>query len=197
MVTGGWFTASGTQLVTESVDQTARVWDAATGKELPGPPGHRASKIASTVGVGGCQILAWSEGGTARVWEPLSGKEIPIPSNCDKWVLSASVTAAGARIVTRFDGQRPRVWDASSGIMLAQLIGHEAQVSAAAFHLQMDYVLQPRRWTILLPDMGCSERKPSRSPSLPQGWLALRCVQLRRRSPGDRLRGRDGKCGIW
>jgi WD40 repeat protein len=80
-VTGVAFSPDGRRVLTGSLDQTARVWDAATGKELTRFRGHRGQwGRRGVVGVAwlpdGDRALSGSEDGTVRLWDTTTGKEL-------------------------------------------------------------------------------------------------------------------------
>src|SRR5262249_39419251 len=66
------FSPDGALLITASHDQTARVWDAATGIELRSLIGHEGWVVSANIGRSGKYILTASHDGTARVWSNLS-----------------------------------------------------------------------------------------------------------------------------
>src|SRR6202012_5288770 len=85
----------GTRVVTASADQTARVWDAATGKEIIKLVGHGGSVGQAIWSPDGARILTTSNDETGRVWSAISGKQIAMgPGGKSAW------SPDGVRIVT-------------------------------------------------------------------------------------------------
>ena len=70
------FSPDGKQVLTGSDDQTARLWDTATGKELRHFIGHASKVCAVAFSPDGKQVLTGSGDKTARLWDLQSGKEL-------------------------------------------------------------------------------------------------------------------------
>jgi WD40 repeat protein len=63
------FSPDGTRVVTSSVDHTARVWDAASGKQLCPPLQHQATVVSAAFSADGTRVVTSSADKTARVWD--------------------------------------------------------------------------------------------------------------------------------
>jgi len=61
------YSADGTRIVTASVDNTARVWDAQTGEQLAILP-HESDVNSARFSPDGLQIVTASKDNTARIW---------------------------------------------------------------------------------------------------------------------------------
>ena len=64
------FGPDGSLIVTASWDKTARIWDAATGKEMMVLRGHEDKVNSAAFSRDGLRIVTASGDGTARIWEP-------------------------------------------------------------------------------------------------------------------------------
>jgi WD40 repeat protein len=62
------FSPDGRLVVTASHDKTARIWDAATAKEIGILRGHRASVRSGAFDPARPRVVTASEDGTARIW---------------------------------------------------------------------------------------------------------------------------------
>ena len=71
------FSPDGTRIVTGSWDNTARVWDAATAKQLAVLRGHEFWVTSVGFSPDGTRIVTAGDK-TARVWDAMSGKEIAV-----------------------------------------------------------------------------------------------------------------------
>ena len=64
------------QIVTASDDQTARIWDAATGQELRTLSGHTDWVNSAAYSPDGQTIVTASDDQTARIWDAATGQEL-------------------------------------------------------------------------------------------------------------------------
>ena len=70
------FSADGQRILTGSEDQTAKMWEADTGKELLTLNGHSGEVFSVAFSPDGQRILTSSGNGTAKVWDAATGKEL-------------------------------------------------------------------------------------------------------------------------
>jgi WD40 repeat protein len=68
-VNSATFSPDGSRIVTASDDKTARIWDAATGKEVAVLRGHDARVNSAAFGPGGSRVVTASWDQTARIWD--------------------------------------------------------------------------------------------------------------------------------
>ena len=69
----------GTRLATGSGDGTAKVWDAAGGRELLTLKGHAGPVFSVSWSPDGTRLATGSEDGTAKVWDAAGGQRTPHP----------------------------------------------------------------------------------------------------------------------
>ena len=104
------FSPNGTQVVTASMDRTARIWDPATGAELRVLTGHTDSVLFAAFNHNGTRVVTGSNDGTAKVWGARVGDEVPGFRHGDQ-IYAASFSPKGDRIMTSGrDGTK--VWNA-------------------------------------------------------------------------------------
>ena len=127
------FSPDGTRIVTASGDKTARVWDAATAKEIAVMRGHGNRVTSAAFSPDGTRIVTASDDNTARVWDAATAKEIAVLHGHEDTVRSAAFSPDGTRIVTASYDNTARVWDAATAKEIAVLHGHEDTVRSAAF----------------------------------------------------------------
>ena len=131
------FSPDGRMVLTASWDNTARLWDTATGKELHRlqhddnsdmlHPGVNAASFSPD----GRTVVTASWDRTARLWDAASGKELQrLPH--DDVVLAASFSPDGRTVVTASWDKTARLWDAATGKELQRLT-HDDGVNAASF----------------------------------------------------------------
>ena len=127
------YSPDGKQIVTTGSDQTARIWDAATGELLTMLRGHDAAVQSVRFSPDGKKIVTSSGDRTARVWDATTGKELVVLRGHDDLVDDAWYSPDGQRIVTASYDGTARVWDTVTGKELAVLRGHESGLYTAHF----------------------------------------------------------------
>jgi hypothetical protein len=85
------FSPDGQRILTGSRDQTARLWDAVSGRELLSLKGHRGWVITVAFSRDGQRIVTASSDGTAKVWEAASAEQVV------SWQKEAAAAADQAR----------------------------------------------------------------------------------------------------
>jgi len=128
------FSPDGKQVVTASADNTARIWDVATGKELLRISGHTDEVRGAIFSADGKQILTASNDTTARTWDAATGKELLRFVGHTGKVAKAVFSPDGTLVVaTGYDGTA-RVWDARTAQGLVTYTGHTTdEVNRVAF----------------------------------------------------------------
>jgi class 3 adenylate cyclase/tRNA A-37 threonylcarbamoyl transferase component Bud32 len=132
-VTSAAFSPDGKRIVTGSKDWTAKVWDAAGGRELFTLTGHSNWILSAAFSPDGRRTVAGSGDHTAKVWDAASGKELLTLKGHSNWIGSVAFSPDSRRIVTGSGDETAKVWDAASGKHLLTLTGHGGQVWLAAF----------------------------------------------------------------
>ena len=135
------YSADGKQVLTASSDNTARIWDAASGKEIRRFEGHGAMVRSAVYSADGKQVLTASSDNTARIWDAASGKEIRRFEGHGDWVRSAVYSADGKQVLTASDDNTARIWDAASGKEIRRFEGHGARVLSAVYSADGKQVL--------------------------------------------------------
>jgi eukaryotic-like serine/threonine-protein kinase len=129
IVTGGGYPFR----IFQNYDYTAKVWDAASGKELLTLKGHTDGVSSVAFSPDGQRIVTASGDNTAKVWDAASGKERLTLKGHRSWVLSVAFSPDGQRIVTGGLDRTAKIWEADSGKELLALKGHGAAVLSVAF----------------------------------------------------------------
>ena len=105
------FSPDGTRVVTASVDQTARLWDAATGKALVTLEWSTLFRSYSAAfSPDGTRVVTASSDNTARLWDAATGKALVTLEGHTDRVISAAFSPDGTRVVTASDDHTAQIW---------------------------------------------------------------------------------------
>jgi WD40 repeat protein len=131
--------------VSGSWDNTARLWDAATGKPVAALEGHTSSVSAVAFSPDGARVLTGSGDTTARLWVAATGKPMATLEGHTGAVNAVAFSPDGARVLTGSGDNTARLWDAATGKTVATLEGHTGPVTAVAFSPDGAHVLTGSR----------------------------------------------------
>jgi WD40 repeat protein/DNA-binding winged helix-turn-helix (wHTH) protein len=132
LVYGAAYSPDGTHIVTASPDHTARIWDAATARQITVLQGHADFVMSAAYSPDGTRIVTASLDHTARIWDAATGQQVAVLAHADK-VYSAAYSPDGTRIVTASYDHTARIWDVMTGKQIEALNGHSDVVTSAAF----------------------------------------------------------------
>ena len=187
------FSPDGSRLVSGSVypDNTVRLWDAATGRQIADMRGHKNTIRSVAFGPDGRRIVSASQDQTVWLWDGVTGRPIAPFGGHTESVWNAIFSPDGRRVITASADQTLRLWDAMSGERIAVLRGHKREVvwrGVRGARLPAGVALGRRRVARLGHGAGRAERDPPRARE-----LRLRCgLQPRRHAGGLRGLGRHG-----
>ena len=117
--------ASGDRVLTGSHDETAKLWNSATGALIQTFSGHESSVTSVVLSANGDRVLTGSWDNTAKLWNSATGALIQTFSGHEDVVTSVTLSASGDRVLTgSFDGS-VRMWDAITGEPLRLFWGEE------------------------------------------------------------------------
>ena len=98
-------------VLTGSSDNTAKIWDAETGKELLTLKGHADTVTSAVFSPDERRVLTRSSDKTAKIWDVESGKELlTLKGHADR-VHSSAFSPDGRRVLTA-SWSSARIWNA-------------------------------------------------------------------------------------
>jgi eukaryotic-like serine/threonine-protein kinase len=133
-----WYISSATfspdsqRILTESGDRTAKLWDAASGRNLLTFTGHSYGARAA-FSPDGRRIVTGGADNTAKVLEAASGRELLVLKGHTGDICSVAFSPDARRIVTGSADHLVKLWDAATGQELLTLKGHTGEVSSVTF----------------------------------------------------------------
>jgi WD40 repeat protein len=126
------FSPDGSRIVTGSAEQSAQVWDAASGKMLRELAGHNGPVRSVAFTADGNQIVTGSDDHIVRMFDAQTGDPI-IKFDSGAGVLSIAVSADGNRFVAGSEDGSARVWDRITKERVTLLSGkHSGPVNSVA-----------------------------------------------------------------
>lgn len=128
-----WFSHDGRRLLTASRDQTARVWDAASGRPVTPPLRHGAPLHSAYFNADSTQVITAGNERRAHVWDAVTGREVAPALEHDSAVEWAVFSPDGRFIATAGDDHAARVWDAKTHKPVTPALMHAANVTHVAF----------------------------------------------------------------
>src|SRR6516162_5090406 len=127
------FSGDGKLVVTASDDNTARIWDAGSGREIAVLKGHTDNVLSAAFSGDGKRVATASRDSTARIWDAGSGNEIAVLKGHTDGMDSAAISGDGKLVVTASEDATARIWDAKSGREIAVLKNHDSALNNATF----------------------------------------------------------------
>jgi len=126
------FSPDGTRLASAGADHKVRIWDALTGKELHTLIGHGGPVPRVAFAPDGTTLASAGLDGATRLWDAATGKLLHVcagsgPCGCVAFSPDGQTLAAADGAVVRF-------WDVATGLSMAALSGHTADILSLAFH---------------------------------------------------------------
>ena len=128
------FSLDGKTLTSAANDGTIRLWDAATGKEIPR---YKAAQCWCVTCLAfspdGNILVSGGHDDAIRLWETATGKEITSGEAPQGRIQSLAISPDGKTLVSSSDDRTIRFWDLASGKELRRLTRRSGQISTIAF----------------------------------------------------------------
>jgi pentapeptide repeat protein/WD40 domain-containing protein len=122
-VTGGGWSPDGTRLRTTSRDNTARIWDAATGQPHLTLSGHTNRVASGAWSPDGTRLRTTSGDNTARIWDATTAQPHLTLTGHTNRVASGAWSPDGTRLLTTSRDNTARIWDATTGQLVGWQLG--------------------------------------------------------------------------
>lgn len=120
-------------VATGSFDNTIKIWDIESGRELRSLSGHNLGVKSLAVSADGKLLVSGGSDGAVRIWDVVSGNEVGKFAVPEGSVEAVALSTDGMRVASGGSGKTILVREVSSGAEIARLPGHLAAISALAF----------------------------------------------------------------
>jgi mono/diheme cytochrome c family protein len=124
-----------------SEDNTARLWDVATGRELRCFEGHTGEVLSVAFSPDGKRALSGSFDRTVRLWDVASGRELKRLEGHTERVSGVAFSADGRQALSCGWDSTLMLWDLATGNVLRRFGGHEGFISSVALSPDGRYAL--------------------------------------------------------
>ena len=123
----------GRWIATGGKDQTIKLWDVATGKEVRTFTGHANIVECVCFSPDGLQIASGSDNGVIKLWDTESGQQILTHRGHTAGVTSLAFSPDGTRIVSGSKDATVKFWNATAANNFRLLRGHTTDISHICF----------------------------------------------------------------
>ncbi len=123
------FSPNGMWALSGSEDQTLRLWDVATRKEVRTFVGHTEAITFALFSPNGKQVLSSSYDRTLKLWEVATGKELRTFRGHDEGVWDVAFSPDGKRALSGSADQTMKLWNVETGDEVRTFTGHQQAVT--------------------------------------------------------------------
>lgn len=127
------FSPNGQYILTGSLDKTAKLWDASSGKELRVFKGHNGQVMSVAFSPDGKRILTASGDRTAILWNAETGEKLRVLKGHSDGLMCVSFSPDGRRALTGSLDKTAKIWDLESDKEPVTLKGHNRTIWSARF----------------------------------------------------------------
>lgn len=125
-------TSDGRRAVSASYDNTLKVWDLDTGREVHTLVGHSDSVTSVAVSTEASLVISGSIDGTLKVWDLDTGSQLCTHEKHSDWVDGVAMSADGRRAVSASRDKTLKLWDLDSGRELLTIEGYSGFLTGVA-----------------------------------------------------------------
>jgi uncharacterized protein with WD repeat len=123
----------GKTLASASQDQTVRLWDPATGKQIRACAGDKGNVESVTWSPGGKTLASAGQDWTVRLWDSATGKEIRACAGHKRPVWSVSWSPDGKTLASAGEDGTIRLWDPATGKEIRACAGDKGNVESVTW----------------------------------------------------------------
>ncbi|MEZ2315169.1 MAG: WD40 repeat domain-containing protein, partial [Microcoleus sp.] len=122
----------GKTAISASFDQTLKIWDIDSGRELRTLTDHTSGVSAVAIAPNGKTAVSASADKTLKIWDTDSGTELRTLTGHAHRVTAVAIAPDGKTAISASSDNTLKIWDTDSGTELRTLTGHTRSVQAVA-----------------------------------------------------------------
>lgn len=127
------FSPDGAHIVSGSLDETVRLWDARTGDELQRLEGHTWVVTSVAFSPNGGQVVSGSWDKSVRLWDVRTGTELCRFDGHTDIVTRVAFSRDGGQVISGSKDKTVRLWDARTGVELRRREPHTSRMNRSTF----------------------------------------------------------------
>ncbi len=116
------FSPEGRRVVTASIDGTARVWDAASGRDITQPLRHPLAVFDARFSPDGKRVVTVCLDRSSRIWDSHTGRLLAESHGYSGGVLGCEISPDGMLFGTYSDKKVVQFWDMETGLPVSDLV---------------------------------------------------------------------------
>lgn len=126
------FSPDGKNIITASMDSTAKIWNVSSGKLLKTLTGHDDGLVFAAYSPDGSKIVTTSYDRTAIIWDS-AGLAIDTLIGHTEKIVYASFSPDSKNVITASEDKTAKVWEVKNGKLLYTLKGHTDWINTVQF----------------------------------------------------------------
>jgi WD40 repeat protein len=122
--------SNGQTLISGSADQTIKIWNFNTGKEIRTLTGHSSYVNRLALTPDGLLLASASADQTIKIWEIATGQELRTLTGHNSSIDALVITPDGRYLISASADQTIKIWEIATGQELRTLTGHNSSINA-------------------------------------------------------------------